>query len=301
MSEGVAYRKERMVASGWFLVLALTGIGCRQSTRQEFTDHPRLPPGVKIVDVSFHSGALNRDMQYRAVLPASVPSDKKLSAIYLLHGNGGGFRDWSNYSDIARYAEHGLILVMPEGGSSYYVNSAEHPQDRYEDYIVHDLIADVERRFPVSGESAHRAIAGISMGGFGAVVLALKHPDLFEFAGGLSSAVDVPSRPFSIKRVGQWREHSAIFGPWKSETRKNNDPYLLARSADPSHIPYLYLSCGEQEGLLQANRKFASLLKQRHFQYEFHSVSGGHDWNQWNRLLPELMDKMELHLAPKKG
>ena len=68
--------------------------------------------------------------------------------LYLLHGGGGGFRDWSNYSDVAGYAERGLILVMPEGNSSYYTNSADRPQDRYEDYIVHDLIADVEQ--PIS-------------------------------------------------------------------------------------------------------------------------------------------------------
>ena len=67
------------------------------------------------------------------------------SCLYLLHGGGGGFHDWSNYSDVAGYAERGLILVMPEGNSSYYTNSADHPQDRYEDYIVHDLIADVEQ------------------------------------------------------------------------------------------------------------------------------------------------------------
>jgi S-formylglutathione hydrolase FrmB len=65
--------------------------------------------------------------------------------MYLLHGGGGGYRDWSNYSDVAQFAEHGFILVMPEGNSSYYVNAAERPQDRYEDYITKDLIADVER------------------------------------------------------------------------------------------------------------------------------------------------------------
>ncbi|HWF03105.1 MAG TPA: alpha/beta hydrolase-fold protein, partial [Candidatus Angelobacter sp.] len=88
-----------------------------------------------------------------------------------------------------------------------YTNSVEHPHDRYEDYIVHDLIADVEQRFPAMAGRAHRAIVGMSMGGFGAVVLALKHPDLFVFAGGMSSALDVPGRPFSIHRIGQWRQY----------------------------------------------------------------------------------------------
>ncbi len=186
---------------------------------------------------------------------------------------------------------------MPEGNSSYYTNSADHSQDRYEDYIVHDLIADVEHRFPALSGRTNRAIAGVSMGGFGAVVLALKHPDLFIFAGGLSPALDVPSRPFSIKRVGQWQQHSSIFGPWGSQSRRDSDPYVLVRSADPAKLPYLFLTCGEQEGLLPANKKFAGMLQARHFQYEFHTAPGGHDWNQWDRHVPALMTSVIQHLG----
>jgi putative tributyrin esterase len=281
-----------------FLLAALSAISCSKSRREgPPADHPRLTPGVKMIDVTFHSASLNRDMQYRAVLPANIAPGRKLPVLYLLHGGGGGFHDWSNYSDVARYAEQGLILVMPEGHNSYYTNSADRPQDRYEDYIVSDLIADVEHRFPVADGRAHRAIAGISMGGFGAVVLALKHPDLFIFAGGFSSALDVPSRPFSMKRWGQWREHRAIFGPWESQSRRASDPFVLARSVDPDKAPYIFLSCGEQEGLLPANRKFAALLQARRFRYEFHTGPGGHDWNQWNRRLPDLIESMMQHLA----
>jgi S-formylglutathione hydrolase FrmB len=232
------------------------------------------------------------------VLPANIAAGQKFPVVYLLHGGGGGFHDWSNYSDIARYAEHGLILVMPEGNSSYYTNSVEHPHDRYEDYIVHDLIADVEQRFPAMAGRAHRAIVGMSMGGFGAVVLALKHPDLFVFAGGLSSALDVPSRPFSIKRVGQWRQYAAIFGAWKSQSRRESDPYVLVRSADPAKAAYLFLTCGEQEGLLAVNKRFVSMLQARHFQYEFHTAPGGHDWNEWDQRIPDLIASLQQRLNP---
>jgi S-formylglutathione hydrolase FrmB len=98
--------------------------------------------------VHFHSTALNREISYRVLMPAKAPG-AKLPVVYLLHGGGGGsFRDWSNYSDVAHFAELGLVLVMPEADESYYTNSAEHPQDCYEDYVVHDLISDVESRFP---------------------------------------------------------------------------------------------------------------------------------------------------------
>ena len=134
------------------------------------------------------------------------------------------------------------------------------------------------------------------MGGIGAVTLALKHHDLFVFAGGISSAIDVPSRAFSIKRIGQYRSHAAIFGAWGSDHRRQNDPFVLARTADPKAAPYFFLTCGDQEGLLPANKKFASLLQSRGFKYEFHAGPGGHDWNQWNHRVPELIRSLAQHV-----
>jgi putative tributyrin esterase len=275
------------------LVLA----ACNRSKHEAPPDRPRPTPSVVMRDVTFRSAALNRDMQYRVALPASIAAGARLPVVYLLHGGGGGFHDWSNYSDVARLAERGLILVMPEGNESYYVNAAERPQDRYEDYIVNDLIADVENRFPAATGRANRAIVGVSMGGYGAIKLALSHPELFFFAGGLSPAVDVPSRPFSIKRISQWRHHKSIFGPWGSQARRNGDPFVLARSADPTRTSYLYLTCGDQEGLLPANRNFAALMEKRHFQYEFHVAPGGHNWNQWEERLPGMFQSLRDHLV----
>jgi putative tributyrin esterase len=280
------------------LLLCFAFSSCGKKT-QPTPDHPRLTSKVTLQGVTFHSSALDRDMQYRVILPASFDHSRKLSVVYLLHGNYGNFRDWSNYSDVAQFAERGLILVMPEGDESYYVNSATNPKDRYEDYIVNDLIHDVESRFPAASDRWHRAIVGVSMGGFGAMTLSLKHPSLFVFAAGISSAIDVPSRPFSWKRIGQYRGHAAIFGPWGSQTRRSNDPFMLVRKVDPNQMSYFYLTCGEQEGLLPSNRKFAALLAQRHFQYEFHSGPGGHDWNQWNRVLPDAFASLSKHINLK--
>jgi putative tributyrin esterase len=239
-------------------------------------------------------------MQYRVIMPASLIPGQKLPVVYLLHGGGGGFREWSNYSDVAYFAESGLILVMPEGNSSYYANAVDPPADRYEDYIARDLISDVEGKFPVATGRANRAIAGLSMGGFGAVNLALHHPDLFVFVAGLSSAIDVPRRAFSIKRLQQSRHYDSIFGSAGSQTRRDNDPFVLLRNADPQAAPYFFLTCGEQEGLLPANREFASLLAQRHFRIEFHTVRGGHDWNQWNAWLAILFQSLSEHMRPRR-
>ncbi len=157
----------------------------------------------------------------------------------------------------------------------------------------------MESKFPVATGRSNRAIVGISMGGFGAVNLALRHPELFIFAGGISSAIDVPRRAFSIKRLQQSRHYNSIFGLSGSQTRRDNDPFVLARTANPEAAPYFFLTCGEQEGLLPANREFAALLEAKHFRYEFHTVPGSHDWNQWNAWLPSLFRSLAEHMSPR--
>lgn len=279
---------------------ALLIAGCRESTQRQ-TDIPRLAPGVIVQDVSFFSVALNREMTYRVFLPKKLAPGKKLPVVYLLHGMGDDFKSWSNNTDVARYATEalhgGLILVMPEGASSFYMNAAGKPRDRYEDYLAEDLIRDVEARFPAEKGRTHRAVVGISMGGFAAVKLALSRPELFVFAGGLSPAIDVTRRGFTFRRGGQWWRFREIFGATGSKTRNSSDPFLLARSASPADTPYLFLAVGEQEPLLEPNLRFASLLSERHFSFSMHRMPGGHDWNEWNAQLPGCFDCLFKHLG----
>jgi len=219
-------------------------------------------------------------------LPEKLPAGQKLPVVYLLHGRGQNFQDWSIHSDISRYALQGLILVMPEGNSSFYLNAALRPQDRYEDYITRDLVMDVEARFPAKTGRGNRAIVGISMGGFGAVKLALSHPELYAFAAGLSSAIDVPERQFALGHARQWWLFRSIFGPMGSAERAARDPFSMVLHADPKAAPYLYLTVGEQEPLLEPNQRFAELLKKQGFAFEFHTMPGLHDWTQWAAQIP---------------
>jgi len=271
--------------------------GCHSEPQLQ-PDNPRQFPGVAMQDVTFFSPALNRKMPYRVYLPAKIVPGRKLPVVYLLHGSGEHFQNWSNHSDAGHYAAQGLILVMPEGASSYYTNAALKPEDRYEDYLVHDLIADVETRFPAASGRENRAIVGISMGGFAAVKLALTRPDLFVFAGALSPALDVPSRPFNWRLV-QSLHFLTIFGPQGSSTRKATDPFLLVRSANPAQTPYLYLTVGQQEPFLEPNQRFAARLSALRFSYEFHTMPGGHDWSEWNAQLPDCFDSLFSHLTPR--
>jgi S-formylglutathione hydrolase FrmB len=276
---------------------ALLILDACHTAQQILPDHPRTAPGVVMQDVTFHSAALKREMPYRVYLPARVPAGRKLAVVYLLHGGNGGFRDWSNYSDVSKYAAQGLILVMPEGAFSYYTNAVGKPQDRYQDYLVQDLIADVESRFPAEKSREGRAIVGISMGGFAAIKLALSRPDIFGFVAALSPSIDILHRHFNVKRVGEWWRIRTLFGAQGSDTRQASDPFLLVNSADPARTPYLYVTAGGQEPLLGPNRRFAALLHKRNFSYEFHTLPGGHDWNEWDAQIPGCFESLFKHLG----
>jgi S-formylglutathione hydrolase len=254
-------------------------------------------------DVIFYSSALNREMPYRVFLPVKVAADQRLPVVYLLHGgDGGNFRDWSNESDVAGYATRGMILVMPEGAFSYYMDAAERPQDRYEDYVVTDLIGDVQSRFPAARSRESRAIVGISMGGFAAIKWALKRPDLFVFVGALSPSIEVVHRRFNIRQkfqgIEEWWRLRTVFGPPGSETRQASDPFVLVQTARAAATPYIYLTVGDQERFLEPNRKFAMALERRGFQFEFHTKPGTHNWSQWDKQIPECFDSLLRHIKP---
>ena len=274
-----------------FAVLA----GCHR-VQLAVTDHPRSFPGVTSKDVSFYSPALSHNMPYRVYIPKEIAAGTRLPVVYLLHGCGTSFRDWSNYSDVGAYAAEGHILVMVDGACSYYMDAALSAKDKYEDYLVHDVLADAESRFPVLPGRKNRAIVGVSMGGFAAVKLALTRPDLFAFAGAISPAIDVPSRHFTLRRWSQSTRFRIIFGPDGSATRTHSDPYILVKTAEPARTPYLYITAGTQEPLLPPILLFVELLKQRNYAYEFHSKPGGHDWDEWDTQIPGCFESLVAHI-----
>jgi putative tributyrin esterase len=258
--------------------------------------HPRSFPGVASRDVSFYSSALDRNMTYAVYMPKDSAGGTRFPVVYLLHGCDGSFRDWSSYSDVGAYAAKDLILVMVDGDCSYYMNAALDAKDKYEDYFVHDVLADVESRFPVLPGRENRAVIGVSMGGLAAVKLAFTRPDLFAFGGAISPAIDVPSRRFSWSRWSQSMRFRRIFGPTGSETRTRSDPFILVKTAESANTPYLYITAGEQEPLLSPIRRFVALLKQRNYAYEFHTKPGGHDWSEWASQVPGCLDSLLEHI-----
>lgn len=283
----------------WPLIL-LPIESCRKNPTQ-YPDQPYIASGVTMRDVTFHSAALNRQMPYRVFLPSHVTPGKKLPVVYLLHGGNGSFRDWSDDSQVSNYAAQGVILVMPEGAFSYYMNATGKTEDRYEDYTFTDLISDVDSRFPAANTRDKRAIIGISMGGFAALKIAFTRPDLFGFVAAFSPSIDILHRRFSPKRTGEWWRIRTIFGPSESEARTSRDPFALVKTSAPEKTPYIYLTVGENEPLLDPNQRFARQLKQSHFNYEFHTKPGGHDWKEWDSQIPGCFESLFQHLGDQES
>lgn len=280
---------------GLAVLCLLVATGCKNSPHKP--DHPQLTADVRLIDTTVHSRTLNRDMPLRIVVPTTAPADVKLPVVYLLHGAGDDYRSWSNDSSIAGLASKGLILVMPDEHDSYYINEATGTNHRYEDYFIDEVVPAVHNAVPyAASDREHTAIIGISRGGFGAVFIALKHPQLFSFVGGLSSALDLSERTFVYHRPLESLTYRKVFGKLGSTTRTDNDPFVLIRKASLQPWPYFYLSCGKDDSLLPTNRSFVSLLQELDVPHEFHLVPGAHNWGVWDAQLPSLEASLLQHL-----
>ncbi len=243
-------------------------------------------------DESFQSTALGRLIKYRVLLPADYESStrRRFPVLYLLHGLDGHYDDWSTRTQLAdRVRSIPLIVVMPEGGDSWYTN-AEDGSGRFEDYIASDLVHDVETKFRAIRARYGRAISGLSMGGYGAIKIALKHPGLFEAAGSLSGAFDAADPAFAKIFPAHTEEMGRIFGPPGSDARRENDIFVLAGDVSVANAPALYVACGEGDRFLGSNRRLVEILQKRGFTYEYHETAGAHAWDYWDRRVMPLVD-----------
>lgn len=263
---------------------------------------PSLPAETDTVSQrTFFSAAVQREMPYEVVLPAGYESgQQRYPVLYLLHGWQGDETNWVKLTQLTKLAAaYPLIIVTPRAENSWYVNSATNPPDRYADYIVDDVITDVDSHYRTIRDSHHRAIAGLSMGGYGALLFTLRHPGLFDFAGSISGAFSGPS---GIEEVMPQLKPSTdqAFGTWGSTTRKESDLDSLIAAADPAKTPYLFLECGNADPLLPSNRHVVAELSSDKFAYEYHELPGAHTWSFWDSSLPLLMGVLaqQLHLQP---
>ena len=249
---------------------------------------------VTVADDSLISKAVDAKMRFHAVLPAGYRiSHERYTTIYLLHGYGGDRTDWVKRSGLVKYIGE-YIVICPDAHNGWYTNSVDGKR-KYEDYILNELIPYVERKYRTLGTRHGRIIAGLSMGGYGALKFALKRPEKFIFAASFSGALYVPagSRP-DYKDLSSSLE--AAFGKEKSEQWSQNDPFTLLDSVKTvSALPYLYISTGKDDALariVENNRKLVEKLQQRGVLYEYHETPGGHTWAYWDKELRNFLARL---------
>jgi len=173
---------------------------------------------------------------------------------------------------------------MPEGDNGFYTNNYADPKLGWEDFLILDLIPYVDGHYRTVAARQGRAVAGLSMGGYGAMKFGLKYPQLFAAAaslsGALASAQAEKLHEGEIKKVLE-----ADFGPPDNPTRASNDPFELVKKISPGELPQLYFSVGESDRLIEDNRKFARLLAELKIPYQYREVPGPHEWPVWDEQI----------------
>ena len=253
---------------------------------------------VRVEEHIFHSASLGRDMHYLILLPHDYSGGSRFPVLYLLHGLYGDYKNWDTKTRLEHIAgQYSLLIVTPDADDSWYTNSATEPADKFEDYIARDLISEIDRKYRTVAEKRARAIAGLSMGGYGAVKFALSYPDRFAFAGSLSGAFNATQNLDDLRPEfrNQLRQ---VFGNAGSATRTDNDVFLLLKSSRHRY-PYFYLACGSSDFFLGTNRALAARLSAQKIPYEYHETPGDHTWEYWDAGLTPLLQAVARALGSK--
>jgi S-formylglutathione hydrolase FrmB len=234
----------------------------------------------------FESDALKRTWSYAVYLPDGYEtSGLHYPVMYLLHGNNGTLNDWAALGRIQRTADDLIaageippaLIVMPDAGSSWYVDRKEN----METAVIRDLIPDVEKNFRAVPERGGRLIGGLSMGGYGALRFVLKYPDLFAAAALLSPAIYNPEPPegSGARKVGVFGARQFDTEIWKSLNYPSLWDAFLARKI---RVP-MYISSGDDDDFFieeEASRLY-SLLRRNGQPAELRIANGAHVWPVW--------------------
>jgi S-formylglutathione hydrolase FrmB len=256
---------------------------------------PATSAAAKVEEHKIASRLTGRDMPYRVIVPPGYARSpgKRFPVVYLLHGLSGHYNNWTDKTKLAEAASgYDLIIVTPEGDDGWYTDSSTVPNDRYESYIVDELMAEIDRKFRTIAVRSGRFVAGLSMGGYGSLKFGLKFPDRFALVGSFSGALRAPE--WHDKNIGEWLSRSimSVFGPAESETRKANDIYRIARDWPAERIgelPFIYLDCGTEDFLIGNSLDFAKVLREKKIPHEFRELPGKHDWAFWDSQVREFL------------
>jgi putative tributyrin esterase len=267
---------------------------------------------LPVKTVEFQSDSVGRKMKYNIVLPAKYDQGtERFPVLYLLHGYSGNYSNWSRMG-VPEYARaYDLIVVMPDGGNSWYVNwakSDDGQKNNWEDAIIKDLIGHVDATYRTLAKREGRAINGLSMGGYGGLMLGLKNPDMFCSIGSHSGAIALAKQATERFKSGQdnpkkAKELSKMPDPkigiegfnsqlertpkgqifTKAEESEAYDPFQLVLKVPRDKLPHIYLDCGTEDTLIKANEAFVKVMMENKIPFTYAQSGGGHNGLYWTR------------------
>jgi S-formylglutathione hydrolase FrmB len=242
----------------------------------------------------------------KLLFPGMKPKTGKYKTLYLMHGVLGSQFDWISGSRVQRWAEEkDLAVVMPAGENMFYVDQPK-GNNYYGEFIGRELPELMEKIFPLSDKREDRYIAGLSMGGYGAIRNGLKYADNFSRIGGFSSAFfikDVDKRTNeNIMIFFESRDYAeACFGDLKKVAGSDLDPMYLVSEMKRKKIPSpeLYMSCGTRDSLYPANCEYRDLFKAEGLEVTWNEAPFDHEWDFWDQELQRFIAWLPLDEASK--
>lgn len=247
---------------------------------------------MALLHVNFFSKALGVASSVEVILPetdqgigVTASGEAALPGVlYLLHGYSDDHTIWQRRTSVERYAaRHNLAIIMPAVNHSFYCN--EEHGERYWDYVSDELPRIMHRFFRLSDKPEDTFVAGLSMGGYGAMKLALTYPERFGAAASFSGAADIAA--MSKRRSDDW---SRIFGRKAVRGTDCDLFHLMKANADAPHKPRLYVSCGTADFLYDQHQRFVPALRKSGWDVtSYEEPDAVHEWGFWDREIAKFI------------
>jgi enterochelin esterase-like enzyme len=265
-----------------------------------FTSGLLFSQGGKVIDqLSLKSEILDSERKYAVYLPSDYDhSNREYPVLYLLHGAGDDHTGWVQFGEVKSIADNtnkeglstSMIIVMPDAqtGKRGYFNDIDNNWN-YEDYFFQEFIPFIEKKYRIKSEKRYRAIAGLSMGGGGTFIYALRHPDMFSSACPLSGYMGKLSYnefyESNEEKLKKYRREK-VFNYYS-----NHNALSIIQNQTDENLKSVrwYIDCGDNDFLYEGNSLVHIALKKRGVPHEYRVRDGAHNWTYWRSALPEVL------------